>query len=104
MSTPEQEVNPSAREEYEQAHAVVKALRPLLESPGWKILCDVARAQIEARQISNSVPMYKVDDVFHRQLAAGEVLGLQLALATPAAMLEDAIETLERLKTEVKDE
>lgn len=98
------DVEPTVRDEYESAQKVAKHVGALLQSEGWKILQDVARAQIEARQISNSVPMYKTDDVLYRQLACGEILGIQLFLATPESMVEDAKVTIERLKDEVKDE
>lgn len=98
------DVEQTPREQYEAALKIVKHLEPLLKSEGWKILEQTFRAQIEARQIANAVPMYKVDDVLHRQLASGEILGLQLAMATAAGMLEEAKAVCEQLKEKVKNE
>lgn len=78
------------REEFERARGLVKAMKELMAAPGWKVLRRAAVAQMRARRRAGTESMPDVSAVLERQFLLGEVAGLQLLLATPRAILEDA--------------
>lgn len=92
------EREPELRELQEELHS----LKKLEQSPEYKKLLEIAKAQIESRK--NGIilkPLKSKDEIFEQEFSKGEVSGIELftnMLPTMIETLEDDIE--ERLKKE----
>lgn len=102
--TTEAEKEPSTRQAYEEARRNLRLMQELVGSEGWKLLVQIGASQMKVRHQHAATPMMKLDDVFERQMCAGEVAGIQLVLATPDSLIDDCEATVAQLKDALDNE
>jgi hypothetical protein len=97
--------NASKQELYEDALARRNEWRALVESAGWKRLCEVAGGQVAARVDINGRSRSKgLEDVFEREFSAGEVSGIELFMRIPATVVEQLEEEVQSLFEDMQND
>lgn len=82
----------------------MQAFRELLNSRGWDLLLDIAKAQIEARKNLLLQRAKGIDGAFELEYAKGEIAGIEIFTRIPSTALEDLEEQLETIKEQLKEE
>jgi hypothetical protein len=80
-----------AQTQFEEAKMTIREFRELIETPGWKSLKEVARAQIEARRAQHSrTPAIGTEGMLKQQWDFGEACGIELFLSLPQSLIDGA--------------
>lgn len=88
-----------------------EALEGLINSSGWKILCEVWNAQLQNR--INTVMSFavgehsQIDTVYKQEFLKGEYAGLLIAMKTPKSVIESdeaTIQVINRRDVDMEDE
>lgn len=67
----------------------IRALKELQDSPGWRILCRIAHAQVQARTDAVMLsPRGEMKTEWDHEFKKGEVAGMRFLLAIPETELE----------------
>lgn len=83
----------------EDLHDLKLDLSRLLDSSGWKAVCQIVQGQIRARRVAlieNAVN--SLDDCFRLARLQGELAGLQAARVLPEALVEELAFEIETRK------
>ncbi len=82
-----------------------KALKELLEHPGWKLLSSVVEQQIRLRRIELFVKeLSGLDACFALAKSQGEVAGLQMLQHLVSSLIADADANISAIQTEMEEE
>lgn len=84
----------------DEAKSLVKAaggMEVMLTSPTWKAYENILQTQIDSWGTKAVTPLADINGVLPAEFAKGAMFGLQLALATPATMVEQRKELLAKV-------
>ena len=85
----------------EQVRLDRETLQTLLRSPGWALLVDKLRKQVERRERELSLkPIKSLDEAIQRNLHVGIYLGIRLAVRFPSALYDNATMEFQQLLDE----
>lgn len=87
-----------ARLEYEQARQQLRDLQGLIEHPGWKLVVAALAEQQIGRQNRCLQPSSSIKSILEGEAMKNELLGIQLVLGLPEALIENHEAAIEAFK------
>lgn len=88
------------REEYEKVRVQLANLKGLIEHPGWALLVGALTEQADNRRNRILSLASSIKDILGAEHMKAELLGIQLTLSLPEALIEQHEAAIEALKTE----